>query len=86
MIFIAVFFLQDRFNKKKDEAELTQSEIVTLTCGVLFFVAFFVAMYVEVKARDTLYRLFSRFFYLNETWYIDEYDKRKDTQFNHAPV
>lgn len=82
-----ICFKQDRVPPKKvDEAELTKSEVVTLTCGVLFFVAFFVAMYVEVKARNTLYRLFTRFLYLNQTWHIAEYDRRKDSQFGHAPV
>lgn len=75
-----ICFKQDRVPPKKDDAELTKSEVVTLTCGVLFFVAFFVAMYVEVKARNTLYRLFSRFLYLNQTWHIAEYDRKRDSQ------
>lgn len=82
-----ICFKHDRIlPKKTDDAELTKSEVITLTCGVLFFVAFFVAMYVEVKARNTLYRLFTRFIYLNQTWHIAEYDRRKDSQFGHAPV
>lgn len=82
-----LLLFQDRIlPKKTDDAELTKSEVITLTCGVLFFVAFFVAMYVEVKARNTLYRLFTRFIYLNQTWHIAEYDRRKDSQFGHAPV
>lgn len=77
-------FKQDKFTAKRENSNLSKSEIVTLTCGVLFFVAFFMAMYVEVKAKDTLYRLFSRFVHLNQTWHIDEYDKQRDHQ--HAPV
>ncbi|XP_076046569.1 uncharacterized protein LOC143028414 [Oratosquilla oratoria] len=77
-----ICFRQDRVIPRKDEAELTKSEVVTLTCGVLFFVAFFVAMYVEVKARNTLYRLFTQFLYLNQTWHIAEYDKRRDALFS----
>uniref|UniRef100_A0A131YZT2 E3 ubiquitin-protein ligase MARCH1/8 n=1 Tax=Rhipicephalus appendiculatus TaxID=34631 RepID=A0A131YZT2_RHIAP len=57
-------------------SDLTHSEMVTLVCGVLFFLAFFVAMYVEVTARSTLYRLLLRFVYLNQQWYIDEYDAK----------
>jgi E3 ubiquitin-protein ligase MARCH1/8 len=30
---------------------------MTLSCGVLFFLAFFVAMYVEVKAKYTIYQV-----------------------------
>jgi E3 ubiquitin protein ligase MARCH8, putative len=59
-----------------NRTELSQSEIVTLFCGVLFFLAFFMAMYVEVKARSTLYKLLLKFIYLNQQWYIDEYDKK----------
>ena len=33
------------------------SELMTLCCGVLFFLAFFVAMYVEVKAKNTVYQV-----------------------------
>ncbi|GAB6030807.1 hypothetical protein CHUAL_007654 [Chamberlinius hualienensis] len=61
-----------------DKNHLTHSEIVTLVCGVLFFVAFFLAMYVEVKARSTIYKLILDFFYVNQQWYIDEYDKKAD--------
>lgn len=63
-----------------DKNKLTESEIVTLVCGVLFFVAFFLAMYVEVKARSTIYKIIMDFLYLNQQWYIDEYDKKTDIQ------
>ncbi|XP_054161901.1 E3 ubiquitin-protein ligase MARCHF8-like [Oppia nitens] len=77
-------FKQDRGHRvETNQAELTQSEIVTLICGVLFFLAFFMAMYVEVKARHTIYKLFIKFIYLNQQWYIDEYDK-KDCQPVHV--
>lgn len=70
-------FKQDKGTRvDPDRTELTQSEIVTLVCGVLFFLAFFVAMYVEVKARNTIYKLLAKFIYLNQQWYIDEYDKK----------
>lgn len=62
----------------REDTELTHSEMVTLTCGVLFFAAFFVAMYVEVKATDTLYRLCTSFFYINQTMHIYEYDRKRD--------
>lgn len=63
-----------------DKNRLTNSEIITLVCGVLFFVAFFLAMYVEVKARSTIYKIIVDFLYLNQQWYIDEYDKKTDIQ------
>ncbi|CAM1329054.1 Uncharacterised protein g9915 [Pycnogonum litorale] len=61
---------------KQDNTKLTESEIVTLICGILFFIAFFLAMYVEVKARSNIYRLFLKFLYLNQQWYFDEYEKK----------
>ena len=39
------------------DTELSTSELLTLSCGVLFFLSFFVAMYVEVKASDTIYQV-----------------------------
>lgn len=58
-----------------NRTELTKSEVITLICGVLFFLSFFMAMYVEVKARNTIYKLMLKFIYLNQQWYIDEYEK-----------
>ena len=39
------------------DTELSSSELLTLSCGVLFFFSFFVAMYVEVKAEFTIYQV-----------------------------
>ena len=41
------------------DTELSSSELLTLSCGVLFFFSFFVAMYVEVKAEFTIYQVCS---------------------------
>lgn len=35
-------------------------------------------MYVEVKARATIYKLLIKFIYLNQQWYIDEYDQKEN--------
>ncbi|KAK8769011.1 hypothetical protein V5799_014524 [Amblyomma americanum] len=72
-----VCFRQEPPSTSGRRSDLTHSELVTLVCGVLFFLAFFVAMYVEVTARSTLYRLLLRFVYLNQQWYIDEYDAKR---------
>jgi len=58
--------------------ELSASELMTLSCGVLFFLSFFVAMYVEVKAENTIYQLICKFLYMNHEWTIEEYDRRRD--------
>ena len=78
-------FLADkgRINKfPRNKATLTTEEIITLSCGVLFFVSFFIAMSVQIKARRTLYQLFVKFIMQNMEWEIDEYDKSKDALYN----
>lgn len=74
-------FLSDRDNAAKfprNKAKLTTEEVITLTCGVMFFVAFFIAMTVEIKARHTLYKLFLRFIMHNTEWTVEQYDPNKD--------
>ena len=47
----------DTLPKVGPDNELSTSELLTLSCGVLFFLSFFVAMYVEVKAELTIYQV-----------------------------
>ena len=68
-----------------DKAELTPNETVTLVCGILFFACFFIGMYSEVKAKYSMYHLVSRVFYLNQQWFIEEYDRAKDEKFRSSP-
>ena len=37
--------------KQRGRVDLTSEEVVTLCCGVLFFISFFVAMYAQVTLR-----------------------------------
>jgi len=77
-------FLSDKGQITKfprNKATLTTEEIITLSCGVLFFVSFFIAMSVQIKARRTLYQLFVKFIMQNMEWEIDEYDKSKDSLY-----
>ena len=60
------------------QVELTTEEIITLTCGIMFFVSFFIAMTVEIKARHTIYRLFLKFLSHNTEWQIEPYQRVKD--------
>eukprot|EP00096_Caligus_rogercresseyi_P010344 TRINITY_DN3733_c0_g1_i1.p1 TRINITY_DN3733_c0_g1~~TRINITY_DN3733_c0_g1_i1.p1 ORF type:complete len:654 (-),score=148.15 TRINITY_DN3733_c0_g1_i1:1214-3175(-) len=74
-------FKEDRGPYRKansNPGELTSTEMITLSCGVLFFFAFFIAMYVEVKAKNTVYQLICKFFYMNHEWSVEEYDRRRD--------
>ena len=43
-------------------------ELISLSCAILFFSAFFLAMYVELKAKHTVYQLVCKFFYMNHEW------------------
>lgn len=77
-------FLSDKeqiSNGTRNKVDLTTEEIVTLSCGVLFFVSFFIAMSVQIKARHTVYQLFVKFIMQNMEWEIDEYDKSKDSLY-----
>lgn len=76
-------FLSDKgrmSNLTRNKASLTTEEIVTLSCGVLFFVSFFIAMSVQIKAKHTIYQLFVKFVMQNMQWEIDQYDKRRDSK------
>jgi E3 ubiquitin-protein ligase MARCH1/8 len=76
-------FLSDKgriSNLTRNKASLTTEEIVTLSCGVLFFVSFFIAMSVQIKAKHTIYQLFVKFIMQNMQWEIDQYDKRRDSK------
>ncbi|CAC5401146.1 MARCH1_8 [Mytilus coruscus] len=69
----------------KNKVELTTEEIITLGCGVAFFVAFFIAMTVEIKAKHTVYKLCMRFIMHNTEWAVDSYDRNKDPDINKPP-
>lgn len=69
----------------KNKVELSVEEIITLACGVMFFVAFFIAMTVEIKAKHTIYKLFMRFVMHNTEWNVESYDKSKDPESHSAP-
>lgn len=78
-------FLSDKGQITKfpqNRAELTTEEIITLSCGVLFFVSFFIAMSVEIKAKHTVYKLAVKFLMQNMEWEIEEYDRKKDKLYS----
>lgn len=55
-------------------SRLASDEKYILSCAASFFISFFLAIYVQTKARDTLYGLFIKFLAMNQTYYITEYD------------
>lgn len=54
--------------------QLGQDEKYILMCAASFFISFFLAIYVQTKARDTLCGLIVKFLNMNQTYYITEYD------------
>lgn len=80
-------FLSDKEQIAKTEKnlDLTTEEIVTLSCGVMFFVAFFIAMTVEIKARHTMYKLFMKFVMHNTDWTVDPYERERDASYVGPP-
>lgn len=57
-----------------EAGRLAHDEKFMLLCAASFFISFFVAIYVQTKARDTLYGLVVKFLTMNQTYYITEYD------------
>lgn len=81
-------FLSDKGQISKfprTKVDLTTEEIITLACGVLFFVSFFIAMSVEIKAKHTIYQLIVKFITQNMEWEIEEYDKSQDQDVYRGP-
>ncbi|ESO88147.1 hypothetical protein LOTGIDRAFT_234708 [Lottia gigantea] len=82
----ALCFLSDKGQVTKfpkNKVELTTEEILTLSCGVMFFVSFFIAMTVEIKAKHTVYKLLRKFIRHNTEWQIEPYNKSSDSY--HGP-
>lgn len=71
-------FKNDGGQRSNDDLQLTNEEVLTLVFGGLFFFAFFIGMYVQVKAKNTIYKVIVKFFEINHTWIVYEYDKTKD--------
>ena len=66
---------------QRSKVDLAPDEIITLTCGVVFFVSFFIAMTVQIKAKHTVYQLCVKLVMQNMEWEIEEYDRAKDTAY-----
>lgn len=61
-------------NHLPTSSRLAHDEKFMLLCAASFFISFFLAIYVQTKARYTLYGLFIKFLAMNQTYYITEYD------------
>ena len=65
---------------------LAHDEKFMLLCAASFFVSFFLAIYVQTKARDTLYGLVVKFLGMNQTYYITEYDHGQLNGYNNNSI
>lgn len=63
------------------EVSMTSIEGMTLISGLLFFVAFVVALVTQIKAKDNVYHLVLQFFAINTKWKIDNYKKSSDSLY-----
>lgn len=61
-------------------SRLAHDEKFMILCAGFFFMSFFLAIYVQTKARDTLYGLIAKFLSMNQTYYITEYDHGQHSQ------
>jgi hypothetical protein len=75
---IFCFKTEKGFSPPSERTDLSAQEILTLVAGVLFFAAFFVAMYAQVKARIPICKLIRRFWLLNYDWHVEEYQPERD--------
>lgn len=60
---------------------MTTIEGVTLVSGLLFFVAFVVALITQIKAKDNMYHLILQCFATNTEWRIDNYKRSCDSLY-----
>ncbi|PAA45926.1 hypothetical protein BOX15_Mlig027107g1 [Macrostomum lignano] len=59
---------------------LTGYEALTLVSGILFFLAFFTAMSVQIKSRHTVYKLIVKCYRMNITYSFLPYERSRDSQ------
>lgn len=71
-------------NHLATSGRLASDEKFMLLCAASFFISFFLAIYVQTKARDTLYSLVVKFLAMNQTYYITEYDHGQFSGGNNA--
>lgn len=74
---IIIFFKMQEpiYKTERGRYDLSVNEPATVGFALIFVLSFCMSLYAQVKARTTLYRLIMNFIYLNQQWYIDEYEK-----------
>ncbi|XP_067945530.1 E3 ubiquitin-protein ligase MARCHF8-like [Watersipora subatra] len=66
------------------DAPLTKEEVITICCGITFFISFFVSMSAEIKAKKTIHQILKKCFKHNTVWYVENYCIANDPEYRLA--
>jgi len=61
---------------------MTQEDIVVIICSILFFIAFFIAVFTQYRAEASICRVFFRFWLINRNWRIRNYNPIDDPEMS----
>ncbi|KHN72765.1 E3 ubiquitin-protein ligase MARCH4 [Toxocara canis] len=59
---------------------MNNDDLTVITCSVLFFIAFFIAVFTQYRAEASIFRVFFRFWLINRNWQIRNYDISDDPE------
>ncbi|CAJ0574071.1 unnamed protein product, partial [Mesorhabditis spiculigera] len=65
-------------------SRLTQEDFIVIGSSILFFVAFFVAIFTQYRAEASIFRLIFRCWVINRNWTIRNYRPEEDTEMLEA--
>ncbi|CDW54850.1 e ubiquitin protein ligase march [Trichuris trichiura] len=71
--FISILYLSQDSNTRMRNL-LNRQDITVISCSLLFFVAFFVALFTQYRADTSLCCLFARCWIINRHWRVKDYD------------
>ncbi|KHJ48784.1 zinc finger, C3HC4 type [Trichuris suis] len=71
--FISILYLSQDSNTRMRNL-LNRQDITVISCSLLFFVAFFVALFTQYRADTSLCCLFARCWTINRHWRVKDYD------------
>uniref|UniRef100_A0A915I7K1 Uncharacterized protein n=1 Tax=Romanomermis culicivorax TaxID=13658 RepID=A0A915I7K1_ROMCU len=67
-----------RTEKARIRKALTAEDVFVILSSLVFFCAFFVAVFTQYRARYSLCHLFYRFYLINRHWRVKDYDSSSD--------
>uniref|UniRef100_A0A914XKI9 RING-CH-type domain-containing protein n=1 Tax=Plectus sambesii TaxID=2011161 RepID=A0A914XKI9_9BILA len=78
---LSVLYLQGEPQSTRSyraSSTLTTEDLIVIICSVLFFCAFFVAVFTQYRAEASVCRVAFRCLLINRNWRIRNYDRRDD--------